>query len=39
MLRLKDMSVLQFLQPLCNKQTFDVINGTVYYLNGMIPCL
>ena len=38
MLHPKDMRVLQFEQALCNKMTFDVINGIIYYLNGINLC-
>jgi len=34
----KSMRVLQFVQPLCNKMTFNVINGIIYYLNGINLC-
>lgn len=38
MLHPKDMRVLQFEQALCNKMTFDVINGIIYCLNGINLC-
>ena len=38
MLYPKNMRVLWFVQPLCNKMTFDVINGIIYCLNGINLC-